>query len=66
MISFKIGDWIEAPQFGADGDVVDIALHSVKVQNWDKTIFIVIPTSQLINSSFKIGEACPKAVKKKN
>ena len=49
---FKIGDWIEAPQFGADGDVVDIALHSVKVQNWDKTI-CVIPTSQLINSSFK-------------
>ena len=49
---FKIGDWIEAPQFGADGNVVDIALHSVKVQNWDKTI-CVIPTSKLINSSFK-------------
>ena len=47
---FKIGDWIEAPQFGADGNVVDIALHSVKVQNWDKTI-CVIPTSKLINSS---------------
>ena len=49
---FKVGDWIEAPQFGADGNVVDIALHSVKVQNWDKTI-CVIPTSKLINSSFK-------------
>ena len=49
---FKIGDWIEAPQFGADGNVIDIALHSVKVQNWDKTI-CVIPTNQLINSSFK-------------
>jgi len=49
---FKIGDWIEAPQFGADGNVIDIALHSVKVQNWDKTICIV-PTNQLINSSFK-------------
>ena len=33
----KIGDWIEVPEFGADGDVVDIALHTVKVQNWDKT-----------------------------
>ena len=49
---FKIGDWIEAPQFGADGNVVDIALHSVKVQNWDKTIS-VIPTSKLTESSFK-------------
>ena len=49
---FKIGDWIEAPQFRADGNVIDIALHSVKVQNWDKTI-CVIPTNQLINSSFK-------------
>ena len=49
---FKIGDWIEAPQFGADGNVIDIALHSVKVQNWDKTI-CVVPTNQLINSSFK-------------
>ena len=49
---FKIGDWIEAPQFGADGNVLDIALHSVKVQNWDKTI-CVVPTNQLINSSFK-------------
>ncbi len=49
---FKIGDWIEAPQFGADGDVIDIALHTVKIQNWDKTISI-IPTHKLIDSSFK-------------
>ena len=49
---FKVGDWIEAPQFGADGDVVDIALHTVKIQNWDKTISI-IPTHKLIDSSFK-------------
>ena len=49
---FKIGDWIEAPSFGADGDVIDIALHNIKVQNWDKTISI-IPTYKLINSSFK-------------
>ena len=49
---FKIGDWVEAPQFGADGDVIDIALHSVKIQNWDKTISI-IPTNKFIDSSFK-------------
>lgn len=49
---FKIGDWVDAPQFGADGDVVDIALHTVKIQNWDKTI-TVIPTHKLIDSSFK-------------
>ena len=49
---FKIGDWVDAPQFGADGDVVDIALHTVKIQNWDKTITI-IPTHKLIDSSFK-------------
>ncbi len=49
---FKIGDWVEAPQFGADGDVIDIALHSVKIQNWDKTVSI-IPTHKLTDSSFK-------------
>ena len=48
----KVGDWIEAPSFGADGDVIDIALHTVKVQNWDKT-FTVIPTHKLIDNSFK-------------
>ena len=49
---FKIGDWVEAPQFSADGDVVDIGLHTVKIQNWDKTIS-VIPTHKLIDSTFK-------------
>ena len=49
---FKVGDWVEAPQFGADGDVVDIGLHTVKIQNWDKTIS-VIPTNKLIDSTFK-------------
>ena len=48
----KIGDWVEAPAFGADGDVIDIALHHVKIQNWDKTISTV-PTYKLIDSSFK-------------
>ena len=49
---FKIGDWVEAPQFGADGDVIDIALHTIRIQNWDKTI-TTIPTHKLIDSSFK-------------
>jgi len=49
---FKIGDWLEVPQLGADGDVIDIALHTVKIQNWDKTISI-IPAHKLIDSSFK-------------
>jgi len=49
---FKVGDWVEAPHFGADGDVIDIALHTIKIQNWDKTIS-VIPTHKMIDSSFK-------------
>lgn len=47
-----VGDWIEMPKYGADGDVIDIALHTIKVQNWDKTITI-IPTYKLIEESFK-------------
>jgi miniconductance mechanosensitive channel len=46
------GDWIEAPKYGADGDVVDVSLNVIKVQNWDKTIS-VIPTHKLIDGSFK-------------
>jgi miniconductance mechanosensitive channel len=48
----RLGDWIEMPQLNADGDVIDIALHTVKVQNWDKTI-TTIPTHRLISESFK-------------
>ena len=48
----RVGDWIEMPQFNADGDVVDIALHTVRVQNWDKTI-TTIPTHRLISESFQ-------------
>jgi len=48
----RVGDWIEMPQFGADGDVIDVQLHTVKVQNWDKTI-TTIPTHRLIADSFK-------------
>ena len=48
----KQGDWIEMPKYGADGDVIDITLTTVKVRNWDKTI-TTIPTYALINDSFK-------------
>ena len=47
----RVGDWIEMPQLNADGDVIDVALHTVKVQNWDKTI-TTIPTKRLISESF--------------
>ncbi len=48
----RIGDWVEMPQAGADGDVIDVALHTVKVQNWDKTIS-TIPTYKFISESFR-------------
>lgn len=48
----RVGDWIEMPEYGADGDVVDIGLHTIKVQNWDKTI-VTIPTHKLLSDSFK-------------
>ncbi|MEZ5460975.1 mechanosensitive ion channel family protein [Dokdonella sp.] len=47
-----VGDWIEVPAAGADGDVIDIALHTVKVQNFDKTI-TTIPTWKLITDPFR-------------
>lgn len=46
------GDWIEMPKYGADGAVVEVALTTVKVQNWDNTI-TTIPTYALISDSFK-------------
>lgn len=48
----RVGDWIEMPKYGADGDIVDISLNTVKVQNFDKTI-TTIPTYALISDSFK-------------
>lgn len=48
----QIGDWIEMPQFGADGDVEDITLHAIRVRNWDKTI-TVIPTHKFLDNAFK-------------
>ncbi|MDH4018533.1 MAG: mechanosensitive ion channel family protein [Xanthomonadales bacterium] len=46
------GDWIEMPKYGADGDVLEVTLTTVKVQNWDKTV-TTIPTYALISESFK-------------
>ncbi|HLT06387.1 MAG TPA: mechanosensitive ion channel domain-containing protein [Cyclobacteriaceae bacterium] len=48
----RIGDWITIPKYGADGDVLEINLTTVKVQNWDKTI-TTIPTYTLISDSFQ-------------
>ena len=48
----KIGDWVEFPKFGADGDVIEIKLQTVKVQNWDKTI-TTIPTYSFVSDAFK-------------
>jgi miniconductance mechanosensitive channel len=46
------GDWIEMPQAGADGDVIDIGLNAIKVQNWDKTV-TSIPTHKFLSDAFK-------------
>lgn len=48
----RVGDWIEMPNLNTDGDVIDIALHNVRVQNFDKTIS-TIPTKRFITDSFK-------------
>lgn len=48
----RIGDWIEIPKYGADGDVIDITLNTVKVQNFDKTI-VTLPAYALVTDAFK-------------
>ena len=48
----RIGDWIEMPKYNADGNVIDITITTVKVQNWDKTI-TTIPTYFLVSDSYK-------------
>lgn len=48
----RVGDWIEMPGQNADGDVIEIALHTVKVQNWDKTI-TTVPIRKLVTEPFK-------------
>ncbi len=48
----RLGDWISVPKYDADGDVIEVALHTIKIQNWDKTISIV-PTYEILQSGFK-------------
>ena len=48
----RVGDWVEMPDLNADGDVIDIALHTVQIQNWDKTI-TTIPTRRFLTDPFK-------------
>lgn len=50
--SIRVGDWIEMPKYGADGDVIEINLNNIKVQNWDKTI-TTVPTHLLLAESVK-------------
>jgi miniconductance mechanosensitive channel len=50
--TLQLGDWIEMPEYDANGDVVDISLHTIQVQNWDKTI-VSIPTHNFLDTSFK-------------
>lgn len=56
LISFndlvKVGDWISLPQYDADGTVVDIALHTIRIENADRSVS-VIPLSKLTEGSFK-------------
>ncbi len=48
----KEGDWLEVPSYEADGDVINMTLHTIKVQNWDKTIS-VIPTYKMTEVAYK-------------
>ncbi len=52
MDMVRVGDWIEMDSFGADGEVIELSIHAVRVRNWDKTI-TTIPTYALISNSFK-------------
>lgn len=48
----RVGDWLEVPKFEADGSVMEVALHTIKIRNWDNTV-TTIPTHKLIEDSFK-------------
>jgi miniconductance mechanosensitive channel len=48
----RVGDWLEMPAYNADGDVIDVALYNITVQNWDKTI-TTIPTHKLVYGAFR-------------
>ena len=53
----RLGDWIELPSENVDGVIIDIALHTVKVQNWDMTI-VTVPTRKLTVETFMLSSAC--------
>lgn len=55
-----VGDWIEMPKYGVDGDVQEIALTTVKIKNFDNTI-TTVPTQALINDSFKNWQAMQRS-----
>jgi len=48
----RLGDWISVPKYDTDGDVIELALHTIKIRNWDKTISVV-PTYEILQSGFK-------------
>jgi miniconductance mechanosensitive channel len=48
----RIGDWVEMPKYNADGEVIDMTLHTIKVRNWDKTI-TTIPAYAMVSDSFR-------------
>lgn len=48
----RVGDWIEMPKYGVDGDVIEVSLNTVKVRNFDKTV-VTIPPTILMKDSFK-------------
>ena len=48
----RVGDWIEMPSASADGDVIDVSLHTIKVQNWDNTV-TAVPIKRFLSESFK-------------
>ena len=56
----RVGDWIEMPQVGADGDVVDVSLYTVTVQNWDKTV-TPIPTHRFLTEAFRNWRSMPES-----
>ena len=56
----SLGDWIEMPSQGADGQVIEINLTNVKIQNWDKTI-VTIPSYSLVSQSFKNWKGMEKS-----
>ena len=48
----RIGDWVSMPKYGADGDIIEMNLTTIKIQNWDKTV-TTVPTYAFISESFK-------------